>query len=463
MPPYFAPAVLGYARHSFKGELEVKVMDGLLHSFSPEEVRKTADEWGADAAFVLLGIDLLESDASFAELSCPVFAQICPVTVDPEEAIELYGLSIPYFIYGGETEVTLVSALRELSDTGSVEHTPGLVINHHGTATRKTEWPKVSDMATYPLPAYDLFDIPEYISRQVLVESRENYRYSALVKTMKGCLFQCIFCTCSSPGQQARYKSAAQVIEELKMLKGYGFHRVVFIDQEFGVNINRAKDICKRISAEGLNIRYLVNNRIDLVDEELMYFMKASGCEMVRYGIESADPKVMARINKKVDLRRASDAIKITRAAGIPVNLFFLIGLPGEDKETLRLNADFIINNQADSYSMGRVFLIPNTALYKQVKEEGRILVRDWQLYRKNEGYQFKHEYYKSFKQLKRAERKLLNLINRARLTTYRVGRWNERIYAFLSSFSVFSIHMKERFPKLYNFLKIQAKKLLNV
>lgn len=464
MPPHFAPAILGHLRHYFKGNLEIKVMDGLLNPFSPEEAKNVVKEWGADAALVLLGIDILESDAIYADLPCPTFAQICPVTVDPAEAVQLYGLRIPYFIFGGETEQSLTSALNELAETGSIEHAPGILINHQGKPLIKTGWPQMTNMTTYPLPAYDLFDMKAYLDRQQTLEKREDYRYSALIKTMKGCIFQCIFCTCSSPGQQARYKSAAQIIEELKLLKEkYGFKRFVFIDPEFGVNLKRAKEICHKLLDEKLNITYLICNRIELVDKELLHLLKDSGCEMIRFGIETADPKVMEKINKQLDLNRAAETIKLTRDIGIPVHVFFLIGLPCEDAETIRLNAEFIINNQADSYSVGRAFLIPNTALYNQLKQADKLLVTDWQRYRKNEDYQFRHDYYKDLKQLKRAERRLLNIINRARLTSYRMGKWNERVYAFLSSFGLFSIYMKERLPGLYHFFTVRIRKILNV
>lgn len=465
MPPHFAPAILGYVRQFSKGKIEIKVMDGLLESFSPDDVKNTVKEWGADVVFTLIGLDILQNDASFfTDVSCPVIAQICPVTVDPAEAVKLYDLKIPYFIFGGETEQSLTSALNELAETGTVETSPGILINRQGEPLRKTDWPEMSDMTACPLPAYDLFDMRAYLEKQMACEKRETNWYSALVKTMKGCIFQCIFCTCSSPGQQARYKSSYQVIEELKLLKEeYGFRRFVFIDPEFGVNIKRAKDICQKIIDEKLNIRYLICNRIELVDEELLRLLKASGCEMIRFGIETADLKAMERINKRLDLKKASETIKKTRAIGIPVHVFFIIGLPGEDDETLRLNAEFIINNQADSYSVGRAFLIPNTALYNQVKKEDRLLITDWQQYRKNEAYQFKHDYYKDLKQLKRAERQLLNLINRARLTTYRMGKFNERLFLFLGSFSILSIFLKERAPRFFDFGKRIMKRLLHV
>jgi len=463
MAPHFGPAVLGCVRAAFRGPLEVKVMDGLLEGFSPEGLAQVAREWGADAAFVLLGLDYLEHDARFAELPCPTLAQICPVTVDPAEAVALYALKVPYLIFGGETEMTVAAALNELTETGRIEHTPGVFINREGEVRRPTGAPQPSDMGAYPLPAYDLFNIPAYLARQTAQEQRTQYHYSAFVKTMKGCLFQCVFCTCSSPGQQARCKGAAQVIEEIKLLAArYGFRRFVFLDSEFGVSLARAKDICRRLIESGLGVSFLVNNRIDLMDAELVGLMKAAGCELVRYGIESADPKVMARINKRVDLERAAKAIRLTRAAGIQVNLFFLVGLPGEDAQTPRLNARFIIDNQADSYSMGRLFLIPNTALYRQLKEEGRLLARDWQRYRRGDDYQFRHDYYRDLRHIKRAERELLNAVNRARLTSYRMGRLNERLYAFISSFGLFSIHAKERLPRLYYFCKGALKKVLN-
>lgn len=461
MPPHFAPTMVGRVRQEFGKGLQVMVRDGLLHSFSLDELRHEVIEWGADAVLLMIGMDILEHDAYFADLPCPVIAQMCPVTLDPVDAIALYGLKIPYFLYGGESEQSLAAALKELSVSGEIVTAPGIVINRDG-AVAKTIFPDPSDLQTFALPAYDLFPMWEYLARQKQLEKRPEYWNSALLKTMKGCLFKCVFCTCSAAGQQARYKSVEQVVGEIEYLRNnYGIDRFVIIDSEFGVNLPRAKEICRQLIEKKMSVRYLVNNRVDLVDEELVGLMKESGCELMRFGIESADPKVQRKIEKKIDLVRAAQSIRITRAAGIPVNLFFLVGLPGEDGETLRMNADFIVNNQADSYSMGRVFLIPNTVLYRQIKSEGKLLVSDWQLYRENEMYQFSHEYYHDLRQLKHAERHLLNMINRKRLTSYKMGRMNERIYMFLSSFGVFSFFVKEKFPRIHRVCKAFFKKAL--
>ncbi len=463
MPPHFAPAIASRVRQIFQGRMEVVVKDGLLNSFTVEELQRDVTDMGVDVVFMLMGLDIIEWDSQFAQLSCPVIAQICPVTIDPAEAIELYGFNIPYFIYGGETEQTLANALQELNDNGAICDTPGMVIWSEAGLVR-TAFPEVSDMKSYVIPAYDLFPMAAYLDRQSRMEERRGYQNSVLIKTMKGCLFKCIFCTCSTPGQQARYKSAEQVVQEIVYLKeNHGVERVVFLDSEFGVNLSRSKQICRKLIEENVKIRYLVNNRIDLVDEELVLLMKASGCELMRYGIESADPDVLARIRKKIDLKKAVKSIQMTRANGIPVNLFFLIGLPGETAKTVELNADFIVKNQADSYSLGRVFLIPGTALYNEIKQEGKLMVSDWQLYRKNEVQQFPHEYYTDMEQLQLAERRLLNRINRSRLSSYRMGRLNERIYLFLSSFGLFSIVIKKRFPCFFSASKRLFQKLLNV
>lgn len=461
MPPHFVPAMIGRVRQEFGEDLHVKVCDGLLHSFSLDELKHEVVEWGADAALLMIGMDLLENDAYFADLPCPVIAQMCPVTLDPVDAIALYGLKIPYFLYGGESEQSLAAALKEISVSGEILTTPGIIINRGG-AVVQTKFPDPSDLQTFTLPAYDLFPMREYLARQKQVEKRPEYWNSALLKTMKGCLFKCIFCTCSAVGQQARYKNVAQVTEEIEYLRNnYGIDRFVIIDSEFGVNLPRAKEICRQLIEKKMSVRYLVNNRVDLVDEELVGLMKESGCELMRFGIESADPKVQRKIEKKIDLVSAAQSIRLTRSAGIPVNLFFLVGLPGEDDETIRMNADFIVNNQADSYSMGRLFLIPNTALYRQIKSGGKLLVSDWQLYRENETYQFSHEYYHDLRQLKHAERHLLNMINRKRLTSYKMGRMNERIYLFLSSFGVVSFFVKENFPRIHRACKAFFKKAL--
>lgn len=463
MPPHFAPAILGVVRRRMGSALTVKVMDGMLEPLTPDEVREAAIEFGAEAAFVLAGLDLLTHDCAFADLPCPVFVQITPVTIDPDEALDLYDLPGDYFLHGGETETTLAEAISRLDTGQGLEDCPGLVIKGDG-GWRRTAPPGRSDMESFAPPAYDLFDYSAYLARQAEAEPDVDRRGSALLKTMKGCLYSCVFCTCSTPGQTARYKSVSQVVDELRLLReSYGVSRVVFIDPEFGVDLSRAKAVCRGIIEAGLNLGFSICNRVELMDEELVALLVAAGCEGIRYGIETADPAVMKRIDKRVDLVRASESIRATRGAGLPVNLFFLVGLPGETRRTIRLNARFIVENQADSYSMGRLFLIPNTKLYDQVKAEGRLIETDWERYRLADSYQFRHDYYPDLESIKESERRLNNLVNRKRLTSYRMGGLNLRLYLFLSSFSVFSIWLKKCSPRLYGMGRDAVKKFLRV
>jgi radical SAM superfamily enzyme YgiQ (UPF0313 family) len=450
MPPHFLPAILGQVRQRLGKDLKVKILDGLLEPFDQETAREIARKFKADAALVMASVDFIAHDCSFAQLPCPSFVQICPVTADPREACGLYPLKGDYFLFGGESEASLAEALLELRDCGRVVQAPGLIRRGPDGAMSLSSPPKV-DQATLAPPAYDLLPMSAYLECQIRWEPDPRRHESALIKSMKGCLFSCIFCTCSSEGQRARYKSPEQVLAEMNLLKNeHGISRFVFLDPEFGVNLPRAKDICRGIIQGRLNISFLICNRVDLVDDELLGLLARAGCEGVRYGIESADPDVQKLINKKIDLERAKKAIAATSRAGLKVNLFFMLGLPGETAKTIDLNARFILDTQADSYSLGRVFLIPNTSLYQTMQHEGRLLERDWQHYRRADTYQFRHDYYPDLKSLQRAERRLSSVINRKRLSSYRKGPLNLRLFLFLGSFDFFTQRFKENFPRAY-------------
>jgi len=113
--------------------------------------------------------------------------------------------------------------------------------------------------------------------------------------------------------------------------------------------------------------------------------MKEAGCFYFCYGVESGNQQILDTVKKKITLDKARQGVELAKKAGIKAFASFIIGLPGETKETLRQTVDFA--KELDTpYGFHLLAPFPGTELRDKAKEYGiTILTNDWSKYNANE------------------------------------------------------------------------------
>jgi len=107
--------------------------------------------------------------------------------------------------------------------------------------------------------------------------------------------------------------------------------------------------------------------------------LKEAGCLTVSMGIESADSQMLARHKAGVSLDEVCDTVKRIQAAGLRAKGLFMMGLPGETEESVRLTSDFIISLGLDDMNMSKFTPFPGAPLWPTIREEGDFN-EDWRL-----------------------------------------------------------------------------------
>jgi anaerobic magnesium-protoporphyrin IX monomethyl ester cyclase len=182
-----------------------------------------------------------------------------------------------------------------------------------------------AELDKLPFPDYSGFDTVSRIKRKYpLVTSR-------------GCPYDCVYCSVNKiSGRQWRKRSPENVIEELKQARGkYGIERFDVADDNFTMDLGRAKEICRLMIGARLGLKWGCINgiRADRVDEELLVLMKNAGCDVVWFGIESMNEEVFDSIKKGEKLDAVKKAVGYAKKAGISACGFFIAGLPGSTYE----------------------------------------------------------------------------------------------------------------------------------
>ena len=111
-------------------------------------------------------------------------------------------------------------------------------------------------------------------------------------------------------------------------------------------NTYESLDVLKQRYNEALAVNdcvgIVIGTRPDCMPNELLEYLaelSKTTFVLVEYGIESTSDATLLRINRGHDYACAVDAVVRTAAAGIPVGAHIILGLPGEGREELMLQA----------------------------------------------------------------------------------------------------------------------------
>ncbi|MCM8761240.1 MAG: B12-binding domain-containing radical SAM protein, partial [Candidatus Omnitrophica bacterium] len=215
----------------------------------------------------------------------------------------------------------------------------------------------LKDIDAIPFPDRELIDIKSY----------KYYLDDELTTTLitsRGCPFGCKFCANNAWGKTLRMRSPQNVYDEISDLKKrYGYKAFMFFDDTITVNKKRMLGICSLLKK--LDIIYRCFIRSDTVDREVISAMRDSGCVEVGVGIESGSQRILDIVNKGESVKKNMDAIKLCHDFGIRVKGFFIIGLPGENRQSINETTAFLEEADLDDIDVTIYTPYPGSLIYK--------------------------------------------------------------------------------------------------
>jgi len=195
--------------------------------------------------------------------------------------------------------------------------------------------PFVSDLDDLPIPLHHLLPLSSY--RMPMMKG--NFTF---IVTSRGCPAGCTYCIKHVSYQYSvRVRSAANIMEELWVLKKLGINNIHMYADLFTVNREQVVDLCRMMIDQKLNMKWTCNSRVDFVDEEMLQLMGKAGCWYISWGIESANEGILNHARKGVKPAQVRQALLWSKKAGINNWGYFIIGLPGETEETIKQTIAF--------------------------------------------------------------------------------------------------------------------------
>lgn len=363
---------LAYLAGALKERHNVKIFDLNIFDWSEEKLIEAVKEQKPDlVGFSMKSFNLKNVLALAGKIkkisSAKLIVGGTHITLSAKDFFEKDNDGVFDFGYQGEGDLSFAKFCDNFNNQFEYENIPGLIYR------QKEEWkfnanPFVKNLDDIIFPDFDCFE------DGVDFETQGGYP----LLTSRGCPYQCIYCSVSKvSGRAWRFRSPANIIKELKVAMGkYGIKKFKIIDDNFTLDMERAKEFCRMLIKEKMDLVWNCPNglRADRLDDELVSLMKTAGCDEVSLGIESGDEKVFDFINKGEKLSAIENAVKIIKRHKLKVDAFFIIGLPFETIKSVKKSVKLINRLSIDNVKWNMLVPYPQTFLWDWAQKNAKIL-----------------------------------------------------------------------------------------
>jgi radical SAM superfamily enzyme YgiQ (UPF0313 family) len=252
------------------------------------------------------------------------------------------------------------------------------------TGYAEDTWPQLlRDFAADKLqPRYcqsaelDLADRP-FARRELLPGSR--YLTNNVFEATRGCIHNCDFCVVPAAwGRKPYQKPVRDVVADIRQ---HGARKLIFVDLNLIADRDYATDLFTALVP--LNVQWYGLSTVLLADDpELLELAARSGCKGLLMGLESISPANLRLSHKGFNTPdRFARVVEVLHQHGIALQGCFVFGLDHDEPDVFLKTAEFAVQAGIDLPRFAIVTPFPNTALYKRLLAEGRLLTKNWELY----------------------------------------------------------------------------------
>jgi radical SAM superfamily enzyme YgiQ (UPF0313 family) len=236
-----------------------------------------------------------------------------------------------------------------------------------GNYLERYEETEYIDMASSPIPRWDLIQLDHYTT--------------GMVQTSRGCPYDCEFCDVVSLfGHKIRYKGVEQVIAELKTLSTYRIPDIFFADDNFIGNRAYAKNLLKQVIQFNHSLskpfRFITQLTLNVAqDEELLDLLREANFFAVFIGIETPKPESLLATNKSHNLKLDMlEAVRRIQSRGIIIFAGMIVGFDTDDQKIFELQRQFLQEAGIMFPMLGLLIAFKGTKLWDRLQQEGRLL-----------------------------------------------------------------------------------------
>lgn len=197
----------------------------------------------------------------------------------------------------------------------------------------------------------------------------------------RGCPSKCFYCMYSQVmfGKQYRKRSAQNLFDEVRYIaKNFPEVKEILIDDDnFSVDQKNVQDFCKLMINNKIKLKWVVECRVNL-KYETMVLMRKAGCRLIVVGFESGSQKVLDGMHKGITLDQSRKFNIAAKKVKMRVHGCFMVGNPGETKETMVETLNFAKSLTMDTAQFFPLIVYPGTEAWEWAKKNDYITAKSY-------------------------------------------------------------------------------------
>lgn len=348
-----------------------KVVDAPPHKISIEQTVDMAKDF--ELLVLFTSTPGFHVDCKIAEMMKNVNSNLKvafvgpPVTVEPEKCLR--ASNAIDFVVKKEFDYQI----RDYANGKPLEEIPSVVFRRpDGTFQHNPEAPVIEYLDELPWAS-------KVYQRDL---NFKNYNVPFLLNpfisiyTSRGCPAMCTFCLWpqTHSGHRWRLRSSDDVVAECKWaIESFpGLKEIFFDDDTFNYQKARTIELCNKLKT--LNFTWSCTSRVT-TDYDTLKAMKDAGCRLLIVGYESGDQQILKNIKKGATIDMARRFTANCKKLGLTIHGDFIVGLPGETRETIRKSIDFAKELDVETIQVSVGHPYPGTEFYDYVKKNNLITI----------------------------------------------------------------------------------------
>ncbi len=286
-----------------------------------------------------------------------------PVTIEPEKALQNAAVD---FVVRREFDYQIAG----YANGRPLEQLPGVSFRNNGSIVHNPEGGAIENLDELPWVTKTYkrdLDITRYNVPFL------HHPFISLY-TSRGCPAMCTFCLWpqTHSGHRWRLRSSDDVAAEIRYaLNAFPEIKEIFFDDDtFNYRKARTLELCAKLKP--LKFTWSCTSRVT-TDYETLKAMKESGCRLLIVGYESGDPQILKNIKKGATIEMALRFTENCKKLGLVIHGDFIVGLPGETRETIRRTIDFAKRLDTETIQVAIAHALPGTELHDYGERNGLI------------------------------------------------------------------------------------------
>jgi len=372
--PYFLSYMTGVLE---KNGFEVALIDAVAKDWSREQTVKFAEEFDSQLIVIDTSTPSIVNDMQVADALKATLPHVhinlvgTHPTALPEQVLEQCKADS---VCRGEYDYTVLDLAKKIESGGDLRTIDGLSFRFGGKIIHNKPRPLIQNLDELPF-------VSEVYKKHLNIH---DYFYASLrhpqvtILTSRGCPFSCVFCNIPFKASY-RARSPENVVEEFEYIQNElpEVKEVMLEDDTLPVSKERTLKICKLLKERGINLPWSCNARVD-TDFETLKAMKEANARLICVGFETPVQEVLDNVRKRTNREIQIEFMRNARKAGILVHGCFILGLPGDTKETIQKTIEFAKELDPDTAQFYPIMVYPGTEAYEWAKKNNFLVTEDY-------------------------------------------------------------------------------------